>query len=311
MDWQPQLFNRTEDCCFRKAKYNDTVSIACDAERRITKLNIGTLYSPLPRVRVLPTSKAFLNVEFPQFVTEFIKLDTLYLAGLNLNGQFPNAIKNLVNLQFLSIKNNEITGNLDDDLFLNMKNLVSLDLGDNKLSGTIPSSLSGLTNLRLLGLNSNLFNGPLPDLSKITNLGYGQVDRAMGGYNAYCYLNGLGPMQGVNQGICLPDGGVIPASCTAPKLPYCSGKMPGTTNSTVPTKKIVYIRRKGLDIYGTLGIAIGAAVFVSLLIFFGVFCFMKKRNFKKKKNSGKEFGKNGKNSKVEIINNAAEAFRNC
>ncbi|KAJ3387223.1 hypothetical protein HDU92_002049 [Lobulomyces angularis] len=298
MEWQPQLFNRTEDCCFRKPKYNDTVAISCDFERRISTLNIGTLYSPLPRVRAIPTTKAFLNVEVPQFLGEFDKLTTLYMAGLNLRGQFPNSIKNLTNLQFVSFKSNLLTGVLDDDLFLNMKNLVSLDLGENKLSGNIPSSLSGLTNLHSLGLNSNLFTGPLPDLTKIPNLGVGQVDRASGGFNSFCYLNGLGPMQGINQGICLQDDGVIPATCTAPRLPYCSGKLPGTNNGTTtePRKKVIIIRKKGLDFFSIAGIVIGISTFAALIIFFSIFYFcINKNNIKNVTNKDIEISQEKKN----------------
>jgi len=120
-------------------------------------------------------------------LTSLVQLD---LSGNNLVGMIPLNLKNLCNLEDLSLFENNINGSITEffnrlpscswnklkRLFLPFSNLTGtlpaklepfrnlawLDLGYNKLTGPVPMWVGQLTNLAELDLSGNKLTGPVP-----------------------------------------------------------------------------------------------------------------------------------------------------
>ena len=82
--------------------------------------------------------------------------------GNNLDGQIPESIGNLSQVEFISFGNNFLTGPIPSTIGL-LTELTDLILRYNNLTGTIPSELGNLQNLDLLNLTSNDLTGKIPD----------------------------------------------------------------------------------------------------------------------------------------------------
>ncbi len=91
----------------------------------------------------------------------------LDLQDNNLEGQIPNELGDLKNLQELNLHKNHLSGSIPASLG-NLTALRVLDLSFNSLSETIPASICDLTNLKTLELYMNRLTGELP--SAIGNL---------------------------------------------------------------------------------------------------------------------------------------------
>ncbi|CAN6577473.1 unnamed protein product [Malus baccata var. baccata] len=90
------------------------------------------------------------------------KLNELLLHENHLNGTIPPSICNMQELQILSLRSNQFSGELPHAW--NMEStMVFLDVGQNNLSGKIPTSLGVLSFLEILKLNDNNFSGQIPD----------------------------------------------------------------------------------------------------------------------------------------------------
>ncbi|CAF2039523.1 hypothetical protein HID58_032858 [Brassica napus] len=105
-----------------------------------------------------------LNGLIPPFtITRLSSLKILSLRNNQLSGELPSDFVNLKNLTRLYLQHNHLSGPLPA-IFSELKNLKVLDLSNNGFSGSIPSSLSRLTRLRVLNLANNSFSGDIPDL---------------------------------------------------------------------------------------------------------------------------------------------------
>ncbi|KAL5987601.1 hypothetical protein ACLOJK_035350 [Asimina triloba] len=92
------------------------------------------------------------------------------LEGLSLSGILnASSICNLNSLKVLSIQNNNIQGQIPQELS-SCKGLTHLFLSNNKFSGSLPPSLSRLINLKRLFFSNNNFSGELPDFPRISGL---------------------------------------------------------------------------------------------------------------------------------------------
>ena len=98
-------------------------------------------------------------------------LEHLWLADNQLTGEIPDDLgRRLASLRTLTLSANQLTGEIPTEL-TNLANLSDLQLGNNQLSGTIPEELGDLTNLRGLRLNHNRLTGAIPsDLTDLNNL---------------------------------------------------------------------------------------------------------------------------------------------
>ncbi len=85
----------------------------------------------------------------------------------NLQGELPESIGDLKNLESFKLFFNQLNGDLPATIG-NLKNLKVLDLNSNAITGTIPAEIGNLVQLKELLLSSNNFTGTLP--AEIGNL---------------------------------------------------------------------------------------------------------------------------------------------
>ncbi|XP_068340014.1 probable LRR receptor-like serine/threonine-protein kinase At3g47570 [Pyrus communis] len=88
-------------------------------------------------------------------------LGNLYLGYNLIHGSISLGIGNLVNLVFMGMEANYLSGSLPEEIG-RLQKLEKLFLGGNNLSGPIPSSLGNLTSLIGLHLDDDRFAGNIP-----------------------------------------------------------------------------------------------------------------------------------------------------
>ncbi|MDH7944292.1 hypothetical protein QGM61_10715 [Pseudohongiella sp. SYSU M77423] len=87
----------------------------------------------------------------------------LELPNNNLTGELPGALWNTTSLQFLTLRENNLSGSFPDaETFAALTQLSGLDLGGNDYSGGLPASLGSAGNLTNLFLWGNQFSGSIP-----------------------------------------------------------------------------------------------------------------------------------------------------
>ncbi|MBJ55693.1 MAG: hypothetical protein CMQ46_10580, partial [Gammaproteobacteria bacterium] len=98
----------------------------------------------------------------------------LELPNNNLSGELPSELWDTASLQFLTLRQNNLSGSFPDaQTFAALTQLSGLDLGGNDYSGALPASLGSAGNLRNLFLWSNQFSGPIPaEWANLTELQY-------------------------------------------------------------------------------------------------------------------------------------------
>nr|KAJ0196966.1 hypothetical protein LSAT_V11C700381180 [Lactuca sativa] len=99
-----------------------------------------------------------VKTEYEKVLNIFIAVD---LSSNKFQGDIPEAIKALSNLQLLNLSNNELSGTIPSSMGY-LTNLESLDLSSNKLSGKIPQALVQLNFLAFLNVSFNKLIGPIP-----------------------------------------------------------------------------------------------------------------------------------------------------
>ncbi|PWA65103.1 protein kinase-like domain-containing protein [Artemisia annua] len=112
----------------------------------------------------------------PDTIGRWKSLKEFHTGGCNLNGTIPHSIYNLSLLTNVSLSENELTGSLPIEIGVMLPNLEFLQLKNNQLSGLLPPSLSNCSNLGLLELGSNNFSGKLTiDFAKLSDIYYIQL----------------------------------------------------------------------------------------------------------------------------------------
>ncbi|CAK9173573.1 unnamed protein product [Ilex paraguariensis] len=90
-------------------------------------------------------------------------LTWLTLSQNNFSGNIPKQLFGIATLSvMLLLGQNRLSGSLPLEVD-NLKNLVELDVSENELSGEIPSSLGSCTNLERLCLEGKFFQGSIPN----------------------------------------------------------------------------------------------------------------------------------------------------
>ncbi|XBI40750.1 hypothetical protein VPH35_125302 [Triticum aestivum] len=117
----------------------------------------------------LRTNKFSGNI--PQGLSDCSKLRVLRAGDNNLSRTLPDELFNATSFEYLSFANNDLHGVLDTANIVNLRNLITLDLGGNIFSGKIPDYIGQLKRLEEFHLNNNNMSGELPyALSNCTNL---------------------------------------------------------------------------------------------------------------------------------------------
>ncbi|PWA34373.1 Leucine-rich repeat-containing protein [Artemisia annua] len=88
--------------------------------------------------------------------------EMLYIGGNKFSGSLPSNLTKLVNLIVLDLRNNIITGNLEDILHHFPTSLEILVLRNTSLNGFIPTNISMCSSLRILDLSRNNLTGSIP-----------------------------------------------------------------------------------------------------------------------------------------------------
>ena len=162
----------------------------CDDWQGITCIetapSIGSIYTI-----ILP--KYNLRGTLPSTIGNFSSLENLELNFNNVSGTLPNSLctlkslqqieitaneisktipacifQNLTALRYISLAQNELTGELPD--FGNLKYLAYIILVDNHLQGSLPATIRNLVALKRLYLGYNHFTGNLNYLTSLTRL---------------------------------------------------------------------------------------------------------------------------------------------
>mmetsp|Transcript_8755 Transcript_8755/g.21367 ORF Transcript_8755/g.21367 Transcript_8755/m.21367 type:complete len:732 (-) Transcript_8755:94-2289(-) len=117
----------------------------------------------LPNLKHLDISANKMTMPFPEGMSSLTNLASLYTG---INGFYahpiPQFLGSLVNLRELSMKQNQLTGQIPAFMGF-LTNLHVLDLDFNALNGPIPSQLGQLALLDTLMLNRNYLTGTIPD----------------------------------------------------------------------------------------------------------------------------------------------------
>ncbi|CAN6692695.1 unnamed protein product [Malus baccata var. baccata] len=99
------------------------------------------------------------------------QLKKLTFLGLGSN-QLSSIIYNLSSLVTFSINCNQIQGSIPSDIGRSLPNLGVFNFGSNQLTGSIPPSIFNVTSVWLFDVGSNNLIGRVPNLQKLHNLRY-------------------------------------------------------------------------------------------------------------------------------------------
>ncbi|KAH9717038.1 putative LRR receptor-like serine/threonine-protein kinase [Citrus sinensis] len=102
----------------------------------------------------------------------YLHLREFHMNNNSISGQIPPELSRLPSLVHMLLDNNNLTGYLPPELS-ELPKLLILQLDNNNFEGTtIPASYSNMSKLLKLSLRNCSLQGPMPDLSRIPNLGY-------------------------------------------------------------------------------------------------------------------------------------------
>ncbi|KAF2296929.1 hypothetical protein GH714_013010 [Hevea brasiliensis] len=172
----------------------------------------------------IPVSFAYLN-----------KTMHFHMNNNSISGQIPPELSRLPSLVHFLLDNNNLSGYLPPQLS-ELPNLQILQLDNNNFDGaTIPDSYGNMTKLLKLSLRNCSLQGPIPDLSRIPNLGYLDLSTNQ--------LNGSIPSERLSENITTIDlsnndlTGSIPASFSGlpclQKLSVANNSLNGSISSTL------------------------------------------------------------------------------
>ncbi|KAH9707101.1 putative LRR receptor-like serine/threonine-protein kinase [Citrus sinensis] len=113
------------------------------------------------RLRILIVGNNQLFGNFPNGLRNLVNLELLHLGGNQFTGRIPGSIGDLHKLQTLWLPGNKFWGEIPSSIG-NLTSLAILDFAENMLEGNIPSSLGKCQNLILLDLSNNNLSGTIP-----------------------------------------------------------------------------------------------------------------------------------------------------
>jgi hypothetical protein len=111
-----------------------------------------------------------LSGNIPPELGDLVNLDTLYLRFNQLTGPIPSELGNLTKLRILALSKNQLSGSIPPELG-NLTDVGYLVLNNNQLTGAIPPELGNMANLELSILSDNQLSGPIPpELGNLAHL---------------------------------------------------------------------------------------------------------------------------------------------
>ncbi|XP_054817744.1 LRR receptor-like serine/threonine-protein kinase RGI1 [Prosopis cineraria] len=101
-----------------------------------------------------------LSGQIPSIGNLFL-LENLYPASNSLQGNIPNEIRNLTNLNSIYLSFNQLSGHVQRGIG-KFTRLDELFLDNNNFEGNIPNEIVSLANLKMMSLSVNQLSGPIP-----------------------------------------------------------------------------------------------------------------------------------------------------
>jgi Leucine-rich repeat (LRR) protein len=151
---------------------NSTVEILDLSRWGLSSVGSFQALSALPDLHQLDLSNNALGDDvgyhsFPEDVQTLANLVKLDLSGSNYGDPISPNISLCRGLRYLALGHNQFAGEVPD--LSGLVNLQVLSLAENQLTGGFPKSLGGLTRLVSVDLSGNLLNGSIPSLTNLTN----------------------------------------------------------------------------------------------------------------------------------------------
>ncbi|XP_022949162.1 probable LRR receptor-like serine/threonine-protein kinase At1g06840 isoform X1 [Cucurbita moschata] len=130
--------------------------------------NLGNLVH-LDRIQI---DQNHISGPIPKTFANLKAIRHFHMNNNSISGEIPSELSELPSLIHILLDNNNISGKLPPELF-QLQNLEILQLDNNNFSGsTIPDSYGDMITLLKLSLRNCSLQGPIPNLSRIKNLGY-------------------------------------------------------------------------------------------------------------------------------------------
>lgn len=102
-----------------------------------------------------------MNGVIPESISLLSHLNTIYIPYNKIQSPLPSSLKQLTQLRWLSMANNNLTGNLPIEL--STLPLEWIELNHNRFIGKIPKEYSEIKTLKTLLLNNNKLEAPIPE----------------------------------------------------------------------------------------------------------------------------------------------------
>ncbi|KAF8402451.1 hypothetical protein HHK36_010535 [Tetracentron sinense] len=126
----------------------------------------------LPNLDRIQIDQNQISGPLPKSFANLNKTKHFHMNNNSISGQIPPELYKLGSLVHFLLDNNNLSGYLPPELS-ELPSLLILQLDNNNFDGnTIPASYSNMSKLLKLSLRNCSLQGPIPDLSRIPNLGY-------------------------------------------------------------------------------------------------------------------------------------------
>lgn len=139
----------------------------------VVDLHGNDLVGQIPEIEAVHDKLFFFAVQdnslvwkIPETISNLVNLRHLDVSANQLAIPFPSTMSKLTALTALYTGINGFEEHRVPDFLASMTNLKELSMKQNNLTGEIPSFLGDLTNLKVLDLDFNLLNGTIPTVSE-------------------------------------------------------------------------------------------------------------------------------------------------
>ncbi|KAM6584482.1 hypothetical protein CsatB_011484 [Cannabis sativa] len=231
------------------------VGVTCDANKSFVyslRLPGADLVGPIP----------------PNTLGRLSQLRVLSLRSNRLTGDIPSDFSKLTLLRSLYLQDNRFSGGFPASL-THLGRLGRLDLSTNNFTGSIPFSINNLTHLSGLFLENNGFSGSLPSISNVNLVNFNVSNNKLNGSIPQSLSKFPADSFAGNLQLC---GGPL-SSCN----PFFPAPAESPSENKPPANPVHNKSKKRLSTGAIVGIAIGAAVGIFLLLLILFFCLRKRR----------------------------------
>jgi len=146
----------------------------------------------------------FLSDKF----TKLVYLNYFSISDNKITGNIPKNIDDLVYLTKFSLRNNSISGEIPESIG-NMDGIFHMDFSDNQLSGKLPDSLGNLKQLQFLALRDNKLEGYIPESFRgLTKLSTFELSGNQGLTGYAPLLDSITNCTYANTNLCVKEGAI-------------------------------------------------------------------------------------------------------